>query len=294
MAAELNLERLRQEVDWWLGRHEDRAKAIHSLAQDAGCSTSLIHKLTSGSHIHMTIGMADRILISMGLSWEGTWFTDAPPVIHSSYDADGNREHLVCEDCGCDIGEGNYRPLDLMRGTLGQRRFRLVDLCRRCAGEALRQRAMRGSVMENGKKRALRTKERVPPKRGGRPRLLTDHELRQAHLVYESTTLSRREIATRLWEAKGNGTFGGYQCALLQGWRRLDLPLRDLGLQLAMSVHGTDGTKSRNWKKQCRHTLKDGRRCTQYVRIMRTETSSAPADDGLCFEHSRQLARLAA
>src|SRR6185436_6435583 len=73
---------------------------------------------------------------------------------------------LKCEDCGGHItDETGYRPLDLFRpdpsaqagviwdatkGKLvirpgaaraGGRRFRRVDLCRRCAGEALRIRA---------------------------------------------------------------------------------------------------------------------------------------------------------
>ena len=232
---------------------------------------------------------------------------------------------LVCEDCGKEIANtDDYRPLDLFRpqkGTSGKfvwdstkerwarrpaqgpkkrarrngRRFRVYDLCRSCAGEALRQRTLSvkpdgkirygGTVMENGKIRYLKTSERVAPKRGGRPRLLTDDELRAAHTIYERSGYSRREIARRLLEHKDKGTLSGYEQALLYGWRRLNLPLRPLSQQIGLSIHGTDGTKSKRWKKRCKMRLKDGRRCSQYVRIIREESSSHPAEDDLCWNH---------
>jgi hypothetical protein len=232
---------------------------------------------------------------------------------------------LVCEDCGKEITDpGDYRPLDLFRpqkGVSGKlvwdatkekwvrrpaqgpkkrarrngRRFRVYDLCRKCAGEALRQRAASNTtVMEDGKKRTLKTKERLEPKRGGRPRLLTDEEVRQAYKVYESTTLSRREIARRIWEAKEKGSWNGYDQALLYGWRRLKLPLRERGTQLGMSIHGTDGTKSRHWKQRCSARLSNGRQCGQFVRVIRTDTGSSPAFDGLCWNHARKAEREAA
>lgn len=172
--------------------------------------------------------------------------------------------HLRCEDCGEKIDVDNYRPLDLMRpqrGSSGKRvwdatkqkwvrrpaqgpkkrarrngrRFRVVDLCRKCAGEALRQRAAKGtSVMENGKRRTLATKERIAPKRGGRPRLFNDDELRKLHFIYENSMLSRREIARRLVESRG-GSMQGYEQAMYYGWKRLSLPMygRSEGLRRA-------------------------------------------------------------
>jgi hypothetical protein len=66
----------------------------------------------------------------------------------------------------------------------------------------------------------------VPPKRGGRPRLLTDAQLRQAHVVYERGDRSRRQIAAGLVASLGKGTQSGMEQALLYGWRRLGLPTR--------------------------------------------------------------------
>lgn len=234
----------------------------------------------------------------------------------------GKRKVLRCEDCKIEIEPGNYRPLDLFRPTPGAsgkwvwdatkgkwarrpaqgpgkrarrngRRFRVRDLCRRCAGEALRQRAARSTtVMENGKRRTLSTKERVAPKRGGRPRLLTDAEIQAAYRVYVSSTLSRNEIARRVWAAKGVGSLSGYQFALHSGWRRLGLKLtRDLSTQLGMSLHGTDGTKTKSWKQQCKAHLSNGDRCTQWTRVIREEASSHPAEDGLCWNHAAQVQR---
>ena len=56
-----------------------------------------------------------------------------------------------------------------------------------------------------------------------------------------------------------------------------------------MSVHGTDGTKGKHWKQQCSAHLKDGRQCGQWVRVIREETSSHPAEDGLCWNHANAL-----
>lgn len=224
---------------------------------------------------------------------------------------------LCCEDCGVEIGPDNYRPLDLFRPQAGSsgkyvwdatkqrwakrpaqgpkkrarrngRRFRVVDLCRRCAGEALRQRAANGaSVTENGHKRYMSTKERIPPKRGGRPRLMTDDQLRAAYTVYLQTGISRGELATRIWRSASKGTEGGYHSALLYGWRRLGLPLtRTKGEQIGISLHGTDGTLNKAWKVQCKAHLKNGKRCTQWVRKITEEKSSHPAEDGLCHSHA--------
>lgn len=104
----------------------------------------------------------------------------------------GTRKKIVlrCEDCGIKLGPDNYKPLDLFRpqhGSSGKfvwdatkqkwvrrpaqgpkkrarrngRRFRVYDLCRKCAGEALRQRAAKSTtVMEDGTRRVLATRER--------------------------------------------------------------------------------------------------------------------------------------
>lgn len=161
---------------------------------------------------------------------------------------------LECEDCGKDILPGDYRPIDLMRvdphseagvvwdatkrawvkrkpiaARAGGRRFRRFDLCRRCAGEALRLRAARNAhIMENGVKRTLRTRERVAPRRGGRPRLLDDTTLRKLHHLYLHSTLSRRQIATQLAES-GPGSMNGYDQGMRLGWRRLGL-VESLGM----------------------------------------------------------------
>ena len=220
------------------------------------------------------------------------------------------RPSFHCHDCGKPIEPGDYRPLELFRhvpdapggivwdstklrwarrpknAAAGGRRFRWYDLCRRCAGEALRQRSMSGSVMKNGVSRPLRTKERIAPKRGGRPRLLDDVALRRAHAAYVTTGLSRNEIARRMHESgKYPGALKGLEQALLYGWRRLHLELRPRGVQYAMSRFGTDGTKSKHHKVRCSHTLTNGRRCTQWVRRIVTETGSHPAPDGRCWNH---------
>ena len=259
-----------------------------------------------------TIEQVDEFLVAAGL----THLWHEQPLMGTR-----KKNVLRCEDCGIELGPDNYKPLDLFRpqrGSSGKkdwdatkgkwvrrpaqgpkkrarrngRRFRVYDLCRKCAGEALRQRAAKSTtVMENGTKRVLATKERVAPKRGGRPSLLTENELRAAYQVYTSTQLSRREIARRIWETKDKGTLAGYESALLYGWRRLGLELRDIGTQLGMSIHGTDGTKGKHWKQQCSATLKSGRKCGQYVRVIREEKSSHPAEDGLCWNHATKIER---
>jgi len=305
----------------WLASFETIEEAVSLLSTSSGLSPDTWRKrITAGSQNSwigrdLTSEQVDEFLTAA----DATYLWQEPPLARK-------RKPLVCEDCGKEITDpDDYRPLDLFRpqrGVSGKfvwdstkqrwarrpaqgpkkrarrngRRFRVYDLCRACAGEALRQRTISvkpdgkirygGTVMEDGKVRYLRTSERLAPKRGGRPRLLTDDELRAAYQIYTSTTLSRREIATKLWKAKGKGTKGGYESALLYGWRRLNLRLvRDVGTQIGMSVHGTDGTKSRKWKKRCKARLKDGRRCGQYVRIIREESSSHPAEDGLCWNH---------
>lgn len=304
----------------WLASFENIEEAATFLSTSSGLAPDTWRKrITPGNQNSwigkkLTVAQVDEFLTAA----DAVHLWQEPPL-------GGRRKPLVCEDCGKEISDpDDYRPLDLFRpqrGVSGKfvwdstkqkwarrpaqgpkkrarrngRRFRIYDLCRACAGEALRQRTLSvkpdgkirygGTVMENGKIRYLKTSERIAPKRGGRPRLLTDDELRAAHTIYERSGYSRREIARRLLESKEKGTLSGYEQALLYGWRRLNLPLRPLSQQIGLSIHGTDGTKSRNWKKRCKVRLKDGRRCSQYVRIIREESSSHPAEDGLCWNH---------
>lgn len=164
---------------------------------------------------------------------------------------------LACEDCGKEIEPGDYRPLDLFRvdpeapaqvydstkdrmvrrpghARQGGRRFRVYDLCRRCAAEALRARAGTSST-RNGRKHYIPTSARVAPKRGGRPRLLTDDELRGLHALYNRAEVSQLELARRLAASREKGTESGYHQAMLYGWRRLRLPLRSRSEQMALA-----------------------------------------------------------
>lgn len=257
----------------------------------------------------LDVADVDELLVAMG----------ATELWHTELAAWAGLRALRCEDCGKSIEPGNYRSLDLFRpqpgapggviwnataqkwivrpkaAKAGGRRFRRYDLCRRCAGEALRLRASKNQkVGHKGRHGVLSVRDRVPPRRGGRPRLLTDDELRKLHEVYVRTGLSRNELARRLAASRSKGTVEGYNQAMLYGWRRLMLPLRPVGEQIGLSRHGTDGTKRRKWKVQCRHRLKSGRRCTQYVRREPTATGSRPAEDGLCWNHANATRELAA
>lgn len=218
---------------------------------------------------------------------------------------------LHCEDCGCAITlESGYRPLDLFRpdsssqqdvvwdatkqklvvrpgaARSGGRRFRKIDLCRRCAAEALRLRASKNpKIGHKGRLGTLSTRDRVAPRRGGRPRLLDEAELRSAYTIYKQQGLSIGELARRLAATRDKGTYSGYYQSILYGWRKLGLALRPKGEQIGLSVHGTDGTKSKHHAVRCRERLSGGRRCTQFVRRVVTETGSAPAADGFCWNH---------
>lgn len=226
------------------------------------------------------IGDVDRFLVAAGL--EHLW--------HSRLA--GERIGLHCEDCGRRItDETGYRPLDLFRpdpasqqdviwdatkqklvtrpgaARAGGRRFRNVDLCRRCAGEALRVRASKNpKVGHKGRHGVLRTRDRVEPKRGGRPRLLNEHELRQAYVVYKTAGLSIGELARRFAATRETGTYSGYYQSILYGWRKLGLQLRPKGEQIGISRYGTDGTKSKPKKKPCRSRNANGTRCRQFAR----------------------------
>lgn len=197
---------------------------------------------------------------------------------------------LVCEDCGKTVTPDDYRPLDLMRpdpsasrwvwdatkqklvhrprnAAVGGRRFRVVDLCRRCAGEALRKRSMNsGTIMEGGTKRALRTRERIPPKRGGRPRLLDERQLRQLHRLYEQEGLSIGDLARALLAGgKVKGTQTGLYQSILYGWRKLKLPLRPASEAIAIAHHRR-GCKPRT-PQRCPATTRKGKRCRLFAKL---------------------------
>ena len=165
--------------------------------------------------------------------------------------------------------------------------WRGVKLCRRCRGEALRQRSAgsRGKAMENGVVRALKPRERVPPKKGGRPRLLDDQELELLYRVYKARGLSIGELARQLASTRESGTRGGYYQSILYGWRRLGYELRPRGVQTAMSRFGTDGTESKPRKQRCvaENTAwgpRRGKRCQQFAkRDSRYCRSHAPIHD---------------
>lgn len=299
---------IRPEIDR-LGGLSEFARAV---ARGGGGSEDAVlrrtYEVLKGRQETISLRLADRTLTAIGRQ-DALDELLGPPETDLHYERVG-----FCEDCGGKIEEGVW-PIDLMRpdplamegriwdstkrrwvrrprnAAAGGRRFRLWSLCRLCRANALRGRAGT-ATSENGKKRYIRTHERVPPKRGGRPRLLSDSELRAAYTIYAREKLSIGELADRLSETREQGTRTGYYQSLLYGWRRLKLPLRDRGQQIAYSRHGTDGTKSKHWKQRCsarvRWGERKGKRCRLFVRIIRTETGSHPAEDGLCWDHAKR------
>lgn len=255
-----------------------------------------IRALTSGEQQSIGVTLADRYLTAL----------DRPQALIELEPDYVPPSSTVCEDCGAEI-EPDVMPIDLFRhvpesmegrvwnkttgkwvrrpgrARAGGRRFRLWHLCRSCRAAAIRERALKAS--SNGRQKTLKTSDRIPPRRGGRPRLLTDDELRSAYRIYVETGLSRREIAKRLHAQREKGTLQGYEQSLLYGWRRLGFKLRDRGAQVAISRHGA----SVDWrppvrKQRCKKRLRDGRRCTQWVR-------HDGHDDGLCWNHAMQERR---
>ncbi len=195
----------------------------------------MIWSVRAGDRVAVGNGLLDRVLTALDMTDRWTY----PPFLEAA-----DREIAAaglppaplvrpvrrCEDCGGEVEPG-VEPLGLFRpdpgaprgknARPGGRRWREWLLCRRCRGEALRRRAMSGTVMEAGVKRVLRPRERVAPKKGGRPRLLSDAELRVAHLLYEWRKLSVLAVAQLLAEKRpGRGTVGGYASALHYGWKR--------------------------------------------------------------------------
>lgn len=245
----------------------------------------------------VSMAVADNLLT--GLDRQDAWYRELADYL-PDYVPPGPQ---VCEDCGATIEPG-VKPIELFRRVEGSlpdrvwdstkqkwvrrpghaaangRRFRSYALCRSCRAYALRDRALKGG--SNGRGKTLHTRDRIAPRRGGRPRLLTDEELQAAHHLYLKTGLSRREIAKRLLESRGKGSQQGYEQALMYGWRKLGLKLRSTSAQIAISVHG----QPVNWKpkehKRCRAKTRAGKRCTQWVR----STDGNLAEDGLCWNHA--------
>lgn len=202
---------------------------------------------------------------------------------------------VSCEDCGCELTSENYRPLDLMRrdplapsgkrARAGGRRFRIWHLCRRCAGVALIElAAQNASYMRNGVKRLRRVRDRIPPKRGGRPRLLSDEQLRAAHVLYDTAKLPMHKVVELLQASGATGTTGGLLSALHYGWKRLGFRTRPRGVAMAMGRFGTDGTKTKPQLRRCSRTNESGprrgRRCQQWAKRGKDVCRSHDVVDG--------------
>lgn len=206
---------------------------------------------------------------------------------------------LRCEDCNVRITEETgYRPLDLLRpdpsstqwvwdstkkklvhrpknARVGGRRFHKVDLCRRCAAEALRVRAQPGykangkprynTIKENGVVRFLRPTERIELRRGGRPRLLDEPKLRALHAAY-GTGLSIRDLTLQLIAAGHPGTEQGLYQSMLYGWRNLGLPIRSPSEAIRVAHHRR-GRMGRPPSKKCAAVRSRGKRCGQWARV---------------------------
>lgn len=243
-----------------------------------------LRALIAGEQQAISVALADRILSA--LDRPHALFALEPDYVPAS--------EVVCEDCGEEI-EDDVMPIDLFReeptalegrvwnktvgkwvyrpkrARAGGRRFRAWHLCRRCRAEVLRERAHKADG------RGLRARDRIAPKRGGRPRLLSDDELRSAHRAYVEVGLSRREIARRLAESREKGTQAGYEQSLLYGWRRLGLKLRDKGAQVAISRHGASVDWQPHRKQRCK-------RCKGWVWKEATQ-------ERLCWNHAMQERR---
>lgn len=117
--------------------------------------------------------------------------------------------------------------------------------------------------MENGKKRALRRRERLAPKRGGRPRLLTDEQVRAAYVVYTAGH-SIRAVAKMLMDAGHRGTLSGLESALFYGFRRLGLDKRSNG-EAARIWHRAKGHKPKHKSRKCGKPNRAGKPCRQWA-----------------------------
>jgi len=229
-------------------------EGIDSLLREAGCYNGHTRKQLRDGIGEFTLDKADRLLIAAGLLGRLGDLLGEVGV------------ELCCADCGKVIEPGDYRPLTLWRvvpdapegkrARAGGRRARRYDLCRKCAGIALAKRGG-GSIKENGKRRHLKTKERVAPGRAGRPRLFTDDEIRAAHRAYE-TGLSIPDLAKQISQTRG--TYGGVAYALQAGFHRLGLPIRPKAERQALAHH----RRGRIPKRQptCTASKRNGEPCS--------------------------------
>jgi hypothetical protein len=130
--------------------------------------------------------------------------------------------------------------------------------------------------MENGRRRHLKTKERLPPRKAGRPPLLNDDELRSAYAIYQEGGLSMNDLATSLATSRPTGTWRGYFHCIRNGWQRLGLPLRPKHAAQAMAHHRR-GRVPREKNVPCDAVKRDGTPCTAPRKI----------GERLCITHLR-------
>lgn len=280
----VSVAKLRPLVDAWIATFERPEDAYHRLAVTSGLKADSWRKRLSDSVTSHGPTARSRGGTTRGWwSYEALDESDVDELLTAMDATELWRSHLLdsetvagltCEDCGRRItDETGYRPLDLFRpdpssqagvvwdstkGKLvirpgaaraGGRRFRRFDLCRRCAGETLRQRAIgygrvqvvqgktkpihkraNGTRSVNGQKVAIKARERIEPKRGGRPRLLDERQLRDLHAIYLREGVSISDLARGLADGgKIAGTRSGFYQSILYGWRKLGLALRPQG-----------------------------------------------------------------
>lgn len=142
---ELNLDRLRDEVDWWLARNEDRAAATRALAHDARCSVDVVRKLANRApEQKVSVDLADRLLLAMGLTWRGTPRRPTAPgrgrvtpvVIRHRYERDGRARQP---------GEtGRIKKVEFSNAKLTEKQLRAIYKLHIDGGHSLRAIAAAG------------------------------------------------------------------------------------------------------------------------------------------------------
>lgn len=137
-------------------------------------------------------------------------------------------------------GNGGFKNGSRKRRA-GTWRYRSFLFCDDCAAEKL---APRGGVA---------------PKRGGRPRLFTDAQLRAAHVIYEREQLSMNDLSVLL-STQGQGTQGGVVSALHYGWKRLGLKQRAKAETQRLAHHRRGRVPKIN--PVCAGTKRSGEPCT--------------------------------
>jgi hypothetical protein len=286
---------IRPIAERWLAEYDSPESAFRSLGLASGLTADAWRKRLSDTpagwwpRTQLAEVEVDAFLTAAGLGylWHEPPLNEHSPVLIG----------LRCEDCNKPIEADDYFPLDLMRpdpsatrwvwdstkhklvfrprnARAGGRRFRKVDLCRRCSAEALRRRAQPGykpdgkprynTIKENGVVRFLRPTERIAPRRGGRPRLLDEPELRALHAAY-LTGLSIRDLALQLLAAGHRGTESGLYQSMLYGWRNLELPIRSRP-DAIREAHRQRGRIPPERFRRCAATRTRGKPCRQWAR----------------------------